>query len=250
MKSVARKWGIVLAISAVAACAPAPKPAPPAPPPVVVVPPPPPPQPIKPLPPGGAATNVILPARDLNGVWATPNQGLSRDEALWHFRSAINVAALSCRGFSWDLITPHYNKMLVQHKSRLATANKTVDAEYKKRFPGQNALRVRDTRSTALYNYFALPAVRTQFCDTALTKVTEAITVPSAALTEYGGGSLADFDKLFQDFYSQYAEYQLQYSEYLVKLDAWNAQYGPKPVMLAPQPSDMAAPMPATQTQP
>ncbi len=236
MGSFSRHLTCVLALSAIAACAPAPKPLPPPPPPpkVVIIPPPIPP---RPLPPGGAASTFMLPAKDLNGVWDTPNRGLSRDEALWHFRSALNVASLSCKGFSWDLITTHYNKLLVTHKTRLATAYKTVDAEYKKRYVGQNALRVRDTKSTALYNYFALPAVRNQFCDLALVKVTEAIAVPSSALTEYGVGALADFDTLFLGFYDNYAGYQIDVA-------AWDMQYGPPVALAAP------APIPTSATAP
>jgi hypothetical protein len=233
----------VCALSIVAACTPKTPPAPPPPPPpakVVIIPPPIPP---RPLPPGGAAVNFMMPSKDLNGVWKTPNQGLSRDEALWNFRSALNVASLSCKGFSWDLITTHYNKLLVTHNTRLATTYRAVDAEYKKRYPGKNALRVRDTSSTALYNYFALPAVRTQFCDLALVKVTEAIAVPSSALPEYGVGALADFDTLFLGFYDSYAGYQRDVA-------AWDMQYGPPVAVAAPAPLPSAATAPVAGSTP
>ncbi len=223
-----------------------PKPVPP--PPAVKVIPPPPPQPIRPYPPGGAAPNIVLPAKDPMGVWTTPNLGLTRNEALWNFRSAINVAALVCRGIPYANMTPNYNKLLAKHKTKLATVNRAIDAEYKKRFPGKNALRLRDTRSTALYNFYALPAVHFQFCDAALVKVTETLDIPSTALSEYSVGALADIDQLFQDFYSQYAQYQVQYSEYLLKLDAWNLQYGPKPV--APMQQPLATPTAADPVPP
>jgi hypothetical protein len=230
-----KNLALVFVIGSVAACTakPAPKPAPP-PPPVVIVPPAPPPMP---LPPGGAAASTKLPTYGVDGVRITPNRGLSRDEAIWNFRSAINVAALNCQGPVWGVIAQNYNKMIVTHKVRLAQSNTTVDAEYRKRFPGQNALRVRDSRSTELYNFFALPPVREEFCNTALRKSEEALTVPTTAFPEYAIGALGDVDGIFLRFYDAYAQYERD-------LAAWNMTYGPKP---APVVTTAPAPAPTTR---
>lgn len=221
-----RNLAFVFVITAVAACAPAPKPVPTPPPPkpVVVVPPPP---PAMPLPPGGAASSTKLPAYGADGVRITPNRGLSREESIWNFRSAINVAALNCQGPVWGVIAPEYNKMIVTHKARLAQANTAVDNEYRKRFPGQNALRVRDSRSTDIYNYFAFPPVRDEFCNTALRKVQEALTVPTTAFPEYAIGALGDIDSIYLRFYDAYAQYERDIAD-------WNLKYGPKPAVAAP----------------
>jgi hypothetical protein len=235
MRALGNKLGCIFVIAAVAACAPVPKAAPTAPPPPVKIVPPP--MPAKPYPPGGAATDFKMPQKGADNIWVTPNHGLSRDEALWNFRSALNVSALVCRGVTWDVIPVNYNKMLVTHKTRLAATNKAVDAEYKKRFPGQNALRVRDTQSTALYNYFAFPAVRGNFCALAANKSLEVLSIPSKGLTDYGISALAEIDKVFLDFYDSYAVYQAEYADYQVKMDAWNLKYAPKPaVVTAPIP--------------
>jgi hypothetical protein len=213
----------------VAACAPAPKPvvvAPPpvAPPPVAVIPP-------RPLPPGGAAATMRVPMLGTDGVRVTPNRGLTREENIWHLRSAINVAALNCQGVVWGEIAQNYNKYLQVHKSRLATANKAVDAEYVKRYPGQNGLRVRDTKTTDLYNYFALPPVRAEFCDKSLIKSRELVALQSAALPEYSFGALSDVDATFINFFNAYEQYQ-------VDLANWNAKYGPPPApVVAPTPT-------------
>jgi hypothetical protein len=231
MGTLGKRLSCIFVIATVAACAPAPKvtpPPPPAPKKVVA----PPPMPTKPYTPGGAAADFKMPAKDLNGVWQTPNHGLSPDETLWNFRSALNVSALVCKGVTWDVIPVNYNKMLVTHKKRLATTNKAVDAEYKKRFPGQNALRVRDTQSTALYNYFALPAVRGNFCALAANKSAEVLTIPSKGLTDYSVGALAEIDKVFLDFYDSYAVYQAEYADYQAKLADWNFKYGQKPAVV------------------
>ncbi|MFN3747069.1 MAG: hypothetical protein ACK4SJ_00120 [Sphingorhabdus sp.] len=209
-----------------AACAPAPKPIvvapkPVAPPPAPVIPP-------MPLPPGGAAVTMKVPALGIDGVRATPNRNLSREEYIWHLRSGLNVAALNCQGPVWGEIAQNYNRYLQVHKGRLAQSNKTVDSEYVKRFPGQNGLRVRDTRMTDLYNYFALPPVRAEFCDKSLQKSREIVAIPSTALPEYSFGALADLDAVFINFFNAFEKYKVDIVE-------WNARYGP-PAMGAPAP--------------
>jgi hypothetical protein len=223
----------VFAIASVAACAPppAPKPVPVPPPPPIILPPPPPPPPVMPLPPGGAASSTKLPGYAADGVRITPNRNLSRDESIWNFRAALNVAALNCQGPVWGVIAQNYNRMLVLHKTRLAQANAAVDNEYRKRYPGQNALRVRDTRTTELYNYFAFPPVRSDFCNTSLLKSEEVLTVPAATFAEYALGGLADTDAIYLRFYDAYAQYERDLAD-------WNLKYGP-------QPSPLVAPTPA-----
>jgi hypothetical protein len=90
-----------------------------------------------------------------------------------------------------------------------------------KRYPKQNGLRIRDTRMTDLYNYFALPPVRAQYCDMALRKLQEANQVPKGALPEYAMGSLADIDNVFVNFYDAYAKYERDLAD-------WNMKYAPK----------------------
>ena len=219
MHHFGKNLALVFVIGAVAACGPTPPPKPlPIPPPAPIYIPPPPPPPVMPLPPGGAASSTKLPAYAADGMRATPNRGLSREETIWNFRAAINVAALNCQGPVWGVIAQNYNQMIVIHKARLTVANTAVDNEYRKRFVGQNALRVRDTRTTELYNYFALPPVREAFCNAALSKSQEAIAVPVAAFPEYAIGGLTDFDTIFLNFYDAYAKYQVDIAE-------WNLQH-------------------------
>lgn len=220
-------WIVGLTLLA-AACAPAPKPIvvapkPVAPPPAPVIPP-------MPLPPGGAAVTMKVPAFGADGVRITPNRNLTREEYIWHLRSGLNVAALNCQGPVWGEIAQNYNRYLQVHKARLAQTNKAVDAEYVKRFPRQNALRVRDTHSTDLYNYFALPPVRAEFCDKSLAKSREIIAIPSTALPEYSFGALADLDAVFINFYNAFEKYKVDIAE-------WNARYGPQPVAQASAPA-------------
>jgi hypothetical protein len=223
--------GIIFLFGALAACAPKPVPIPP-PPPVVVIPPP----PAMPLPPAGAAVMMTIPALGMDGVRLTPNRGISRDEAIWHFRSAVNVAALNCQGPVWNMIAYNYNSFIKVHKTRLRTASKAVDGEYKVRYPGENGLRVRDTRMTDLYNYFSMPTVKQEYCDTALAKSTEVLTVPSSALPEYSVGALADIDGIFIRFFDSYARYEIALAD-------WKQRYGPPaPLVADPLPPLVLAP--------
>lgn len=218
------RWGVknlaaLILVTAVAACAPPPVKVAPAP----VQLPPPPATPAMPLPPGGAALSMTLPPVGVDGARVTPNRGLSRDEQIWHFRSALNVAALNCQGPVWGQTATEYNKFIVIHKVLLSKTSKSVDREYVKRYPKQNGLRIRDTRMTDLYNYFALPPVRARYCEMALRKLQEANQVPKEALPEYAMGSLADIDNVFVNFYEAYAKYERDLAD-------WNMKHGAKPV--------------------
>ena len=225
----------VFALGAVVACAPTPAPVPPPPRPVIIAPPPP---PIRPYPPGGAAPNLTMPKLGIDGVRETPNRLLNTNESIWHLRSALNVAAINCRDPNWAQITPDYNQFLTLHKVQLAKATKAIDAEYVKRYSGTAGLRIRDTKSTELYNYFALPPVKREFCDTSMAKVRELLLVPTTAFPDYAVGAIKDLDDIFIRFFNAYAKYE-------VDLADWNQRYAPQTVF-APAP----APITTTPVKP
>jgi hypothetical protein len=76
---------------------------------------------------------------------------------------------------------------------------------------------------TDLYNYFALPPVRAEYCDAALMKSREAVALPLTALPEYSFGALNDLDAVFINFFNAFAQYERDLTD-------WNVRYGPKPV--------------------
>ncbi len=207
----------IITVSAVAACAPAPVPVKVAPPPIYF---PPPPPPAMPRPPSGAALSMSIPPVGIDGIRVTPNRGLSREGNIWHFRSAVNVAALNCQGPIWGQIATEYNKFITVHKKRLSQASKALDREYVARYPGQNGLRVRDTKLTDLYNYFALPPVKAEYCDASLRKIQEVNLLPSDALPEYAFGALSDIDGIFIRFFDAYIIYERDLAD-------WNMKYAP-----------------------
>jgi len=221
--TVKKRNAAILVLLAGAACTPK---APP-----VVTPPPVTYAPRAPLPPGGAAASTVLPAYGADGVRITPNRGLSTEEHIWNFRVALNVAALNCRGGAWDELVTNYNATLKTFKNTLRIVNSNVDAEYRSKHGG-GGKRVRDTKTTELYNYFALPAVKSDYCNAALQKSrdVQAFTTRQQ-FRDYAIGGLNDIDRVFLDFYDSYAKYQTD-------LANWNAQYNaPSSFGQAPQPT-------------
>lgn len=244
MRMGVKNLAAIIMITAVAACAPPPvKVAPPP----IIVPPPPPPPPSMPYPPGGAALSMTIPPLAFDGIRTTPNRLLTPDENIWHLRSAFNVAALNCQGPVWGQIATEYNKYIIVHKTRLNQVGKAIDRAYVARYPGQNGLRVRDSAMTDLYNYFALPPVKAEFCDTSLRRLVEGNAVPSATLTDFSLGALAEVDGVFIRFFDAYVQYERSLAE-------WNMKYAPRPVaqpvfvpnaQIQPQPAVVPATQPA-----
>ena len=107
--------------------------------------------------------------------------------------------------------------------------SRNIDAEYKQKYPGQNPLRVRDTKLTDIYNYFSLPAVNREFCDTALVKSQEAAVVDYKVLPEFSIAALAEIDAIFIRFFDAYAKYEYD-------LALWNQQYAIQQSSYIPQP--------------
>ncbi|MGE8142015.1 hypothetical protein ACQKOE_08570 [Novosphingobium sp. NPDC080210] len=235
MRKFVFKGVVALTIAMVAACAPKPPPPPPPPPPapVVYIPP-------RPLPPLGAAPGLVVPPLGIDGVRVTINTGITPAQTVWNLRSAYNVAALNCLAPEHADILVGYKQFLTTHKKALATANKTVDSEYKKRF-GTAWIRPREAYMTQVYNYYAYPATVTKFCDAALIMARESMTLKSADLPSFAQRNLAFLDTVFQQFF-------LAYEQYLADAAAWDAKYAPTAVaapVVLPVADVVAAPAPA-----
>lgn len=157
----------------------------------------------RPMPPAGAASNLTLPDEDGQGGFRTINDGLERDEAVWHLRSALNVAALSCVGTGSAALVANYNALLSQQKSVFATGYAAENARH--RAGGNAAL---DGHMTKLYNYFAQPPAQAAFCAVARDVANEARSVAAAAFPAFAVSALARLDRPFDDFYRAYAGYQ------------------------------------------
>ncbi|MEP9400350.1 hypothetical protein [Sphingomonas sp. VNH70] len=171
-----------------------------------------------PKPPQGAAANLTIPAAMPDGGYATPNRALSTDATLWHLRSALNVAALQC-----DVADPNgvaqYNRLIKVHAARLAAAHHALEAEYRR---GGGDWQDRfDDAMTRVYNYFAQPPVRAQFCATAMPMLAQVADLPPGGLDGFANAGLASLDQPFVDFYRAYDAYRTD-------LAAWQAGQPPK----------------------
>lgn len=219
-----RVAGLAIAVSLtslIAGCGGA-KPAPvvATPPPVVVAP------PRMPTPPANAMMAMTVPALRPDGLRDTPMRDIDDNEKLWYFRAAFNVAALNCQSPQHFRIADDYNLFLKTHKRELDRVNKTVEEKYRKRY-GTGYARIRDTENTQVYNFFAFPPVKYDFCDAALVLGQEAAALPSKDLLGFSIRALPQLEGVFDRFYASYESYQSD-------LEKWIALYG-SPEMRAAQ---------------
>jgi cell division septation protein DedD len=152
----------------------------------------------EPLPPSGAARGLSLPSADADGHYATINSRIGDEEAVWHLRAALNVAALSCRN---QAIVDNYNQLLRSHKAAFAAAYAAETA----RFHGGAAL---DQHLTKLYNFFAQPPAQIAFCHAATAEVGQAVSVPTAGFPGYAAKAVDRMEAPVLAFYQAYERYR------------------------------------------
>lgn len=237
----ARSAAVAMALVLAACAAKPPPPPPPAPPPpVIVLPPPPPPMP-RPVPPNQSPPDMIIPVTDLAGRRMTPNVDLTPEQALWQLRIGLNVAALNCRGPDDQILIDNYSRFLTNNRRAIAAAERAVISQMGRQ-TGTNGIAARDSLSTRLYNYFALPPVQAQFCPTAFNLAALAAAEPTATILPFAQARMAELDQPFVDFFNAYARYQAD-------MITWQSLQPPAvtPVPVAPsgvaQPATTMTPM-------
>jgi len=156
----------------------------------------------RPLPPSGAIENLRLPESDGQGGYRTVNSALSDTEAMWHLRSALNVAALSCDRTGKTGITASYNRMLGRQRKALASAYKAEGARF-------GSVGATDAHVTQVYNFFAQPPAQSRFCAAASSVAAEAAALPAEKLADFAPGALDRLTRPFTDFYDEYARYRI-----------------------------------------
>jgi hypothetical protein len=224
--------GLTTLISACGGAKPAPVAVAPPPPPVPVAP------PRMPTPPSNAMAAMAIPALRADGLRDTPMRDIDDNEKLWYFRAAFNVAALNCQNAQHYRIADDYNQFLKTHKRELDRINKVVEDKYRKRY-GTGYARIRDTENTQVYNFFAFPPVKSDFCDAALILGQEAVALPSKELVAFSVRALPTLEGVFDRFYASYESYQSD-------LQKWIALYG-SPEMRAAQAAQMGQASPSVQ---
>lgn len=196
-------------LALLASCAAPPPPAPPPPPAAI---------PSRPVPPGGASLTTPIPPKDAYGLRQTVNAGISKAQTTWNMRSAYNVAALNCSGSQYASILDGYKRFIRTHEKGLLATYKAVDAEWRGRF-GSSFVRERESYSTRVYNYFALPPVLPGFCNEMVGVAAESGSVPSSDLDGFSARSLGRVEGVFEKFYQDFEQYQKNAA-------AWDATYG------------------------
>lgn len=127
---------------------------------------------------------------------AAINANLSADEALWHVRSALNVAALSCRTRASAGVASAYNHMLQRHKAMLVRANAAETGPFRARY-GAKWAGPYDAHATKLYNFFAMPTAQERFCMAASQVLAKINTTPPDAMSAYAPSALAQLEAPF-----------------------------------------------------
>jgi len=169
-----------------------------------------------PTPPFRASATTIVPPLRADGLRQTINRDLGPLETLWHVRSALNVAALSCTGPQYDRLVDDYNAFIKNNSSTLRRANNAIKAKFRRENSDRKA---HDRHQTSLYNYFSFSPLRRPFCDRSVQVSQRAIVTKSKDLNTFAAQALPELEQPFTDFYLAYEEYQRD-------LEAWNVQYG------------------------
>ena len=163
---------------------------------------------------------MAIPRVNSMGMRETVNLGISDDEKVWHFRSAWNVAALNCLDARYQPILDAYSSYIKDYARPLKRVNDRIDADYRREYRARRAaIQARESQMTMVYNYFALPPARSDFCRTALGisqqyLASEQVDPEAFALTNFTA-----FEGPFERFFKAYEEYERESA-------AWDARYG------------------------
>lgn len=95
------------------------------------------------------------------------------DEAVWHLRAGLNVAALSCKGHGRAPVSGHYSRLLSRHKALLAAAYAAEQRRHGKAL---------DRHLTQVYNGFANQRSPAKFCANSASVAKRAATMDSPGL--------------------------------------------------------------------
>jgi hypothetical protein len=133
----------------------------------------------KPLPPWPEAPGAKPPARPAPLPLADAN------EAVWHLRAGLNVAALMCKGRGRASVAGDYSRLLTRHRSLLAAA---YAAEQKRQGSGL------DRHQTRLYNRYSNQRDPAGFCRDAADVARRAVAMDSPTLARSASSMVGALD--------------------------------------------------------
>ncbi len=122
------------------------------------------------------------------------NRDLDSLQTVWHLRSGLNVAALSCTAHVGPGIVEDYNRLLKGQRPLLSRAYDSVLDRYRQDHggAGQRAL---DSHMTRLYNHFAWPPAQPAFCAASSSVLKEALALPPDGFEPYARMALLRLDQ-------------------------------------------------------
>ena len=170
----------------------------------------------------GATTSMTIPMVAATGVRQTVNANLTPAQTTWNLRSALNVAALNCIEPQYAGLVDNYGAFLKRNARELSAANRALQSEFRQRYGGTYR-DVQDSYMTQVYNYFALPPAKKDFCDVSYTVSGELLAITPTDLDTFASMALPRIERVFEDFFRAYEQYR-------VDLQAWDSQYGPPTV--------------------
>ena len=161
-----------------------------------------------------------IPRAGLDGQRATINRGLTDDEQVWHFRSAWNVAALNCTSAQSQPVLDAYSNYIKKHARTLKRVNDRIDRVYRSQLSSRrSAIRAREAKMTSVYNFFALPPARRDFCRTALDISNRYLVDTSQDPIAFAAANFSMIEAPFERFFTAYEAYERDSA-------AWDARYG------------------------
>lgn len=158
--------------------------------------------------PARAAPDQWVPARDRRGNYVTINSRLSRDEASWHVRAALNVAALGCRDGAEAETVAAYNRLLRRQRRPLAAADARMKRAYRARHGAKWKVE-HDRRMTRVYNFFAQPIAHAAFCSVARDVLVRANAVRPRRFGRFAIQALPRLEAPFTAYYRKYEAYRM-----------------------------------------
>ncbi|HSJ78033.1 MAG TPA: hypothetical protein VK913_04785, partial [Erythrobacter sp.] len=133
-----------------------------------------------------------IPGKDAAGQRMSVNYGIDEAQAVWNFRAAWNVAALNCTKAEDSQIIDAYGNFLTRFRRELAAVNTALDRRFRQAEGStRDGNRAREMGLTQVYNYFAQPAARADFCNTARLVSALWSTTPPTELNSYAVANLA-----------------------------------------------------------
>ena len=160
---------------------------------------------------------MTIPMVAPSGVRQTVNANLTPAQTTWNLRSALNVAALNCQAPEYASLVDNYGAMLKRNARELSATNRALQSEFRQRY-GATYRDVQDSYMTQVYNYFALPPAKEDFCDVAHAVGAEALAVEPGDLEVFAASALPRIESVFEDFFRAYEQYRID-------LAAWDSRY-------------------------